>query len=377
MTTVPETHTPVPFLDLAAAHAPLRSLLLEEIGKIIDSSAFVNGAPVRAFEEEFAAYCGVDHCVGLASGLDGLRLGLAAAGVGPGDEVIVPAMTFVATWEAVSQVGATPVPVEVSAADYCLDPEAFAAAVTKRTAAVMPVHLYGQLADMAAIAPIAAKHDLLLVEDAAQAHGAERGSARAGSTGRVSAFSFYPGKNFGALGDAGALVTPDAVLADQARALREHGQRRKYHHDVVGWTARLDTIQAAALSVKLPLLDGWNAARRSVAAAYGAQLEGVGDLVLPPVAPASDPVWHLYVIRTADPVGLAEFLATRGIASGRHYPVPPHRTGAYESLGYAAGAFPVAERIAAECLSLPMFPTLTEAQVARACDAIREWFARP
>ena len=337
---------------------------------------FVNGEQVGTFEGSFAGYCGAKHCVGLASGLDALRLGLDAWGSKPGAKVIVPAMTFVATWEAVSQVGAVPVPVDVTAHDYALDPEAVEAALDDRTAAIMPVHLYGQMADVEALLDhLRIERRLVLVEDAAQAHGATRAGRRAGGSGHVSAFSFYPGKNLGAMGDAGALVTDDGKLAARVRALREHGQYRKYHHDEIGWTARLDTIQAAVLLRKLPLLDGWNEERRAIAASYCSGLDGVGDLVLPPIARDSQPVWHLFVVRTSDPEGLAAHLSEAGIATGRHYPEPPHLSRAYASLGYPAGAFPVAEAIARECLSLPIFPGMADELVDRVVDAVRDWFA--
>jgi dTDP-4-amino-4,6-dideoxygalactose transaminase len=364
----------VPFLDLSLQHAGLRADILDDVGAIIDSSAFVNGPQVADFERAFATYCGAEHCVGVASGLDALRIVLLGLGVGPGDEVIVPAMTFVATWEAVTQVGATPVPVDVGPGDYCLDPDAVSTALTPRTAAVLPVHLFGQMADMKSIGDLARRSSLLVVEDAAQAHGAARDGQVAGAEGHA-AFSFYPGKNLGAMGDAGAIVTADAALARRARALREHGQERKYHHDEVGWTARLDTIQATVLLRKLPLLDEWNSARRAVADRYADELAGVGDLVLPETVLGAEHVWHVYVIRTADPVGLGAHLAGLGIASGRHYPEPPHLSRAYESLGYGPGTFPVAESIARECLSLPLFPGMSEAQQADVVQALRAWFS--
>jgi dTDP-4-amino-4,6-dideoxygalactose transaminase len=309
----------------------------------------------------------------VASGLDALRLALVGFGLEPGDEVIVPAMTFIATFEAVTQAGGVPVPVDVSELDYCMDAGAAEAALTERTRVLMPVHLYGRVADMAALDRLARARRLDVLEDACQAHGAARGAARAGTTGRAGAFSFYPAKNLGAMGDAGALVTDDAALADTMRALREHGQRRKYVHDLVGWTSRLDTVQAAVLLRKLPLLDDWNAQRRAAADQYADGLAGVGDLVLPDVGDRGQ-VWHLFVIRTADRDGLAEHLATRGIASGRHYPEAPHLSAPYAHLGFAKGSFPVAERLADEGLSLPIFPGITEAQVDRVIEGVRAWF---
>ncbi len=365
---------PVPFLDLPAAHSGDRDAILADIAQLLDSCAFTNGPAVAEFEHAFAEYCGTRDSIGLASGLDALRLALLAAGLEPGDEVVVPAMTFVATFEAVTQAGGTPVVVDVLEDDYCLDPAAAAAAVGERTRALLPVHLYGQVADVQALGVLAAERSLFLLEDACQAHGAVRDGVRAGTAGAAAAFSFYPGKNLGAIGDAGGLVTDDATLADAVRALREHGQRRKYHHDVEGYTARLDTIQALVLLRKLPLLDGWNEGRRSVARAYTERLAGVGDLRLPPVAPGSEPVWHLYVVRTADPEALAEHLRAKGIASGRHYPVPPHLTAAYRRLGHRDGEFPVAEAIAREGLSLPIFPSLSDEQVERVVRGVAEFF---
>jgi dTDP-4-amino-4,6-dideoxygalactose transaminase len=370
-----KTRTSVPFLDLRAIHEPLRESLLTEISGVVDSSAFINGPPVAEFERAFAAYCGMAEAVGLASGLDALRLGLIAAGIERGDEVLVPANTFIATFEAVSQAGGLPVPVDVSESDWNVDVEQAETAVTALARFVLPVHLYGQLADMRALMRLAARHDLRVLEDACQAHGAERDGFRAGAVGFAGAFSFYPGKNLGAFGDAGALVTNDPNLAARLRALREHGQRAKYEHELEGWTARLDTIQALVLLRKLEHLDGWNAERRAAASFYSQSLEEVGDLRLPPVAPGSDPVWHLYVIRTRDPAGLGDFLRERGIGTGRHYPQPPHLSEAYGHLGYAEGAFPVSEGLARECLSLPIFPGISEEQLEAVVSAVAAYFA--
>jgi dTDP-3-amino-3,4,6-trideoxy-alpha-D-glucose transaminase len=364
----------VPFVDLAPSHAPVADAILRDIAELVGSGAFSNGPQVAAFEREFAAYCGVEHCVGLASGLDALRLALLAAGIAPGDEVIVPANTFVATFEAISQAGGVPVPADVSERDYNLDPAAVEAAITPRTRFLLPVHLYGQLADMRALMEIAARHGLLVLEDACQAHGATRDGVRAGAAGHSAAFSFYPSKNLGAFGDAGALVTPDAELAGLMRALREHGQRAKYRHELEGYTARLDTIQAIALSHKLPLLDGWNEDRRGQAASYTERLAGVGDLELPPVAENSEPVWHLYPVRTAEPERLGAFLGERSVGTSRHYPEPAHLSGAYRHLGYAEGAFPVSEAIARECLSLPVFPGMREEQLEATVAAVEAFF---
>jgi dTDP-4-amino-4,6-dideoxygalactose transaminase len=364
----------VPFLDLAPSHAPLKKAVLAEIDELFDTGAFTNGPAVARFEEAFAVYCGVSHCVGVASGLDALRLGLLATGLEPGDEVVVPAATFVATLEAVTQAGGAPRLADVTEDDYALDPACAADAIGPRTHALLPVHLYGQMADMRALDALAERTGVALVEDACQAHGAEREGLRAGSVGTASAFSFYPGKNLGAAGDAGAFVTNDENAAAHVRALREHGQTAKYVHALEGWTARLDTIQAVFLSHKLPLLDGWNEQRRAAAAYYAESLAGVGDLRLPPIAAASAPVWHLYVVRTADPTALQLFLRERAIGTGRHYPDPVHLTEAYARLGYREGDFPVAEALSRECLSLPIFPGISEAQLAAVVDGVSSFF---
>jgi dTDP-4-amino-4,6-dideoxygalactose transaminase len=348
--------------------------LLTEIGELLDTAAFTNGPKVTAFESAFAAYCGTEHCVGVSSGLDALRLGLLATGLEPGNEVLVPAMTFVATLEAVTQAGGVPVVVDVCEDDYCLDPSAAAGAIRGRTHSIMPVHLYGQMADMRALRRLARDRDIAILEDACQAHGAERDGLGAGTASAAAAFSFYPGKNLGAAGDAGALVTSDASTAGHVRALREHGQTAKYVHTHQGFTARLDAMQALVLSHKLPLLDEWNEQRRAAAAFYASGLEGVGDLTLPPVADDSAPVWHLYVVRTAEPERLAAYLGERGIGTGRHYPDAVHLTEAYAWLGYAAGDFPVAEALAREVLSLPMFPGISEEQLDAVVETVRTFF---
>ena len=366
----------VPFLDLRPSHEGLKATLLEEIAQLVDRGAFTNGPQVAAFEQAFAAYCETPFCVGVASGLDGLRLALLAAGIEPGDEVVVPAQTFVATYEAVTQAGGRPLPVDVSEVDYGLDAEAATDVLGPRTRFLLPVHLYGQMADMPALQALAGRHGLAIVEDACQAHGARRDGLRAGAGGLAAAFSFYPGKNLGAFGDAGALVTLDEGLARRVVALREHGQSRKYVHDAEGYTARLDTIQALVLLRKLSFLDLWNEQRRAAAAFYDAELEGVGDLRLPPVATDSEPVWHLYVVRTADPESLGAFLRERGIGTGRHYPHPPHLSPAYERLGHRRGSFPVAESLADECLSLPLFPGIREEQLTAVGAAVADYFRR-
>jgi dTDP-4-amino-4,6-dideoxygalactose transaminase len=365
----------VPFLDLRAIHASLKDAILADVSDLIDSSAFSNGPAVREFEDAFSRYCGTAAAVGVGSGLDALRLALIAGGLERGAEVIVPAGTFIATVEAVTQAGGVPVLVDMHDDDLNLDVQAAQSAIGSRTQALLPVHLYGQMADMRGLSRIAAAQGLLLLEDACQAHGASRDGIRAGRAGTAGAFSFYPGKNLGAMGDAGALATSDLALAERVCALREHGQRRKYHHDEPGYTARLDTIQALVLLNKLPSLDGWNAERRRAASAYLEGLSGMGDLVMPPVPAGSEPVWHLFVIRTAQPEALAAFLRDRGIASGRHYPQPIHMTGAYRHLGHRLGDFPVAERLGREGLSLPIYPGISDGQVEAVVQAVRAYFA--
>ena len=366
----------VPFLDLATAHRHLKAEVLEAISDLIDTAAFTGGPAVREFEEAFADFVGTRFAVGLASGLDALRLALLAAEIRPGDEVIVPANTFIATLEAVTQAGGRPVVVDMSEADWNIDAADVDAAVSPRTRFLMPVHLYGQMADMRSLEAIARRHELTIVEDACQAHGAKRDGLGAGTVGRAAAFSFYPGKNLGAFGDAGALTTGDEGLAEEVRALREHGQRAKYSHDREGYTARLDAIQAVVLLKKLAFLEEWNDERSAIASRYLEALADVGDLELPPVAPGSSPVWHLFVVRTRNPLALAAFLHDRGIATGRHYPEPVHLTGAYSWLGHGRGSFPRAERHAERVVSLPIFPGMSLEQADAVTAAVRAFFDR-
>jgi dTDP-4-amino-4,6-dideoxygalactose transaminase len=363
----------VPFVDLRPANGGVKDRIRKRISETIDRGDFIDGLAVAEFETRFAGYCGLRHCVGVSSGLDALRLALAATGLEPGAGVIVPAHTFAATFEAVIQAGGTPVVVDIDEADLNLD-----LAATERAAAgathVVPVHLYGQMADMTALVRIAGEHGLQIVEDACQAHGARRDEVGPGQVSRAAAFSFYPAKNLGAMGDAGALVTDDGGLAAHVRALRVHGETRKYHHDFVGWTARLDTIQAIVLDEKLPLLDDWNRQRREAARHYLDRLADLDGLRLPTVPEGSDPVWHLFVVRVAEPEALAAFLSDRGIETGRHYPEPPHLTPAYRSLGHGEGDFPVAEALAREGLSLPIYPGIAEAQLDWVGRSLHDYF---
>jgi dTDP-4-amino-4,6-dideoxygalactose transaminase len=352
----------------------VKQRILERIAQTIDRGDFTNGEAVAEFEQRFADYCGLRYCVGVSSGLDALHLSLAASGIAPGDGVIVPASTFAATFEAVIQAGGSPIVVDIADLDYNLDVRQTESAASAGATHILPVHLYGQMADMRELSRVAEAHGLEIVEDACQAHGARRDGLSAGRVARAAAFSFYPAKNLGAMGDAGALVTDDAELAAAVQALREHGETRKYHHEYVGYTARLDTIQAIVLLEKLPLLDEWNRQRRDAARFYEQSLSEIDDLRLPAVSEGSEPVWHLYVVRTPQPDLLAAFLADRGIQTARHYPQPPHLAPAYRSLGFAPGDFPVAEALAREALSLPVYPGISDAQLEWVCEAINDYF---
>jgi dTDP-4-amino-4,6-dideoxygalactose transaminase len=364
----------VPFVDLGPASAAVKERVLERIAQTLDKGDFLNGDAVGEFERRFAKFTGRTHCVGVSSGLDALRLSLLASGINRGDGVIVPAGTFAATFEAILQAGGRPIVVDVSDEDYNLDVGEVETAAAAGAGYVLPVHLYGQMADMRAIARIAEQHGLAIIEDACQAHGASRGGLTAGQGSLAAAFSFYPAKNLGAMGDAGALVTDDDELASCARALRVHGETRKYHHEHVGYTARLDTIQAIVLVEKLPLLAEWNRQRQAAARFYAEGLPELDGLRLPTASAGSEPVWHVYVVRVSDPEGLAGFLAERGIQTGRHYPEPVHLSPAYRDLGFAAGDFPVAEALAREALSLPLYPGISERQLEWVCEAVRDYF---
>lgn len=353
----------IPFLDLKAPHVELREEIAEAIDRVVSSGWYILGPEVDAFEAEYAAYCDASHCVGLANGLDALHLALRALDVGPGDEVIVPSNTYIATWLAVSQCGATPVPVEPLEATYNIDPALIEAAITPRTKVILPVHLYGQPADMDPILAIARKHGLRVLEDGAQAHGARYKGKRIGAHGDVVAWSFYPGKNLGALGDGGAITTNDPEIADSIRVLRNYGSRVKYVNEVQGYNSRLDPIQAAVLRVKLEHLDAWNARRADVARAYLEGLEGSG-LILPHVPEWAEPAWHLFVVRHKQRDALQQRLTEASVGNLIHYPIPPHKQQAYAEAGFAVDAFPMASCMANEVLSLPMGPHLMTEQAA-------------
>ena len=361
----------IPFLDLKGPYLELKEELDEAIARVVSSGWFVGGPEVDAFEAEYAAYCGATHCVGVANGLDALHLALRAMDVGPGDEVIVPSNTYIATWLAVSQCGATPVPVEPDARTCNIDPALIEAAITPATRVILPVHLYGQPADMAAILAIARQHGLRVLEDGAQAHGARYRSQRLGAHGDAVAWSFYPGKNLGAMGDGGAVTTNDAQLADRLRVLRNYGSRVKYVNEVQGTNSRLDPLQAAILRVKLAHLDDWNERRRAIAARYRQGLAGRG-LSLPQVPDWAEPVWHLYVVQHPQRDALQQQLQAAGVGTLIHYPIPPHLQQAYAVAGFAQGQFPKAEQMASQCLSLPIGPHLADAQAGAVISAVNE-----
>jgi dTDP-4-amino-4,6-dideoxygalactose transaminase len=361
----------VRFVDLAAQHQPLADELVAAFRSVVSAGGFVLGDELTSFEEEFAAYSETRFAVGPDSGLSALELVLRASGIGPGDEVITAANTFAATVFAIAHAGARPVLVDVDPVAHTLDPELFSAAVTRRTRAVIPVHLYGHPAAMDPIREIAAAHDILVFEDACQAHGARYRGARVGSLSTGAAFSFFPAKNLGAFGDGGIVVTDHEELADALRVLRNYGQRSKYDHVSIGFNRRLDTLQAAILRIKLRRLDGWNEARRHIAATYGRLLGGQAGLTIPTASGDVEPAWHLYVIRVRDRDALRAFLESRGIATGIHYPVPIHLLPACRYLGYPRGRFPVTERLAGEILSLPMYPELRDDAIERICVEIQ------
>ncbi len=360
----------VPFLDLKAAYAELKPEIDEACQRVIQSGWFVMGDELKGFEQEFASYCEAADCIGVGNGLDALHLILRAMEIGSGDEVIVASNTYIATWLAVSYAGAIPVPVEPDDRTFNLDPVQIESAITARTRAIIAIHLYGQPADMDPINELAKKYGLKVIEDAAQAHGARYKDRVAGSLANAAAFSFFPGKNLGALGDGGAIVTNDPQLADRVRVLRNYGSRVKYYNEVKGFNSRLDELQAALLRTKLIHLTEWNERRKRVAEFYSQTLEGVADLVLPHAPDWTNPVWHLFVVRHPERDRLQQHLANASIGTLIHYPLPPHLQAAYAEFGYGPGAFPRAEKIAAEALSLPMGPHLTQSQAQYVVDTL-------
>jgi dTDP-4-amino-4,6-dideoxygalactose transaminase len=362
----------VPFLDLKSQNALLRGEINSAIQEVIDSGAFAGGPFVVDFETDFAAYCESPHAIGVGSGTEALWLSLLALGVGPGDDVITVPNTFIATAEAITFCGARPVLVDVDERTYTMDPVALEKCITPRTKAIIPVHLFGQPADMDPILEVASRHGLYVVEDACQAHGAEYKGRKVGTLGDAGCFSFYPGKNLGAFGEAGAVVTSNSELQEKIRVLRDHGQVRKYHHAVIGWNGRMDGIQAAILRVKLRYLEKGNQLRRSHAAHYDRAFGGVEGVVIPAKSASVQHVYHIYAIRVQERDELMRFLTKSGVGYGVHYPVPIHLQEAYRSLGYQPGTFPIAERCAVEYVSLPMFPELTPEQVDVVVEAVKE-----
>lgn len=363
----------IPFLDLARLHQLIRNPLDAAYHRVMDSGWFIVGPELEAFEGEFSQYCEVKHCIGVGNGLEALHLLLRAYDIGPGDEVIVPSNTFIATWLAVTQCGATPVPVEPSIHTHNIDPALIESVITSRTRAIMPVHLYGQPADMDPISEIAARHGLIVIEDAAQAQGARYKGRRVGSLGNSAATSFYPGKNLGALGDGGAVLTNDDVIAEKVKQLRNYGSKVKYQHDLAGYNSRLDEMQAAFLRVKLDVLDDWNMRRREIAAQYS-KLLAAADIGLPFVPKYAEPVWHLYVICSKQRDALKAHLEQQGISTIVHYPIPPHRQACYQ--GFHGHALPLADALAGQVLSLPMSPAMNTEEVELVALAVLNFFER-
>lgn len=363
----------ISFLDLTNLNQNLDEQFHGALERVLSSGQLILGPELSQFERAYANYCEVDHCIGVGNGLDALQLTLRAYGIGPGDEVIVPSNTYIATWLAVSHVGATVIPVEPSLPSYNIDPNQIEAAVTPRTKAIIPVHLYGSPVDMDPILSFAQKRDIIVIDDCAQAHGGQYNGRKIGSIAHASAFSFYPGKNLGALGDGGAVTTNDSTIAAAIRRLRNYGSEKKYHNETMGVNSRLDEIQAAFLSEKLPHLDDWNARRQVIATLYDTALSDCADLTLPCSADTGKHVWHAYVVRHNHRDDLALHLKEAGIGTLIHYPVPPHLQPAYRHLRFRPGDFPIAEKIHQEVLSLPMHPLLTESDVEKVADAVRSF----
>jgi len=366
----------IPFLDLATPYQELQVELDAAYRRVMESGWYILGGEVDAFERDFSAFCGAKHCIGVANGLDALHLILRAYGIGDGDEVIVPSNTYIATWLAVSYAGARPVPVEPVAATYNIDFAQIESAITPRTRAILVVHLYGQTVDMDAILAIARRNNLKVVEDAAQAHGATYKQKQAGALGDAAGWSFYPGKNLGAFGDAGAVTTNDDQLAERIRVLRNYGSKVKYFNEIKGYNSRLDPLQAAFLRVKLKYLNDWNSRRKHVASQYITSLSDLPELTLPHVPEWIDPAWHLFVIRHSQRDALQKYLEEKGIGTLIHYPIPPHLSDAYHDAGYKINDFPVAENIAQTVLSIPMGPHLASYQMDQVISAIRAFHGK-
>ena len=365
----------VPILDLKPAYLELRAELDAAYQRVMDSGWLLLGKELEAFEAEYAASIGVKHCIGVANGLEAMQLVLMALGVGAGDEVIVPSNGYIATWLAATHVGARPVPCEPDPRTYNLDPARLTAAITARTKVILPIHLYGQTADMDAINALAAARGVFVLEDAAQSHGAKHRGRAAGSLGHAAGVSFYPSKNLGAMADGGAVTTNDDALADKLRHLRNYGSKVRYQNEYLGLNSRLSELQAAFLRVKLRHLADWNGRRAQQAARYFDALRGTGDLVLPHVPSWAEPCWHLFVVRSVRREALQKHLANAGVGTQVHYPVPPHLSLAYASAGWERGDFPLAEQLAGEVLSLPVGPHISLEQIDYVCAQVREFFA--
>jgi dTDP-4-amino-4,6-dideoxygalactose transaminase len=366
----------IPFLDMKYPYLELKNELDAAYLRVMESGWYIGGEEVETFERDFAAYCGARYCVGVGNGLEALHLILRAYEIGPGDEVIVPSNTYIASWLAVTYAGATPVPVEPNLETYNIDISRISAAITTKTRAVMPVHLYGQPACMDEILEIAQKHSLHVIEDSAQSQGGVYAGRKTGNLGSAAGFSFYPGKNLGALGDAGAVVTNDTDLAHKVRVLSNYGSQKKYYNEIKGFNSRLDPLQAAFLKVKLKYLDNWNERRRKIADFYLKNLRGVSNLILPGVSPDAFHVWHIFLVRHPKRNRLQEYLAQNGIGTLIHYPIPPHLSDAYQDLGYKEKAFPLAELIANTALSIPMGPHLSLDDAAVVVEEIRSFCAQ-
>lgn len=364
----------VPFLELKPAYDELRADMDAAYHRVMESGWFIFGQELAGFEREYAAAVGTRHCLGVANGLEALQLSLLAADIGPGDEVIVPSHTYIASWLAVSQVGATLVPCEPDPETWALDPSKVSRCLTPRTRAILPVHLYGQVGDLAALRALTDPRGLWLIEDSAQSHGATSRGLQSGALGHIAGVSFYPSKNLGAWGDAGAVLTSSDAVAERIRRLRNYGSTVRYHHEEKGINSRLSELQAAFLRVKLRRLDDWNRRRAVLAAQYFEALHGVGDLVFPKIPEWSRPVWHLFVVRTRRREALQRFLTDHGVATQIHYPIPPHLSGAYRDRGWQRGDFPLAEALADEVLSLPIGPHHTAEQIAHVTRSIRAFF---
>lgn len=364
----------IPFLQFDGMHKPLKAEMQDAFSKFYDRSWYILGEEVKAFEQEYAQYNDVQRCVGVSNGLDALHIALMALGIGKGDEVIVPSNTYIATVLAISYVGATPVFVEPDITTYNIDPAKIEAAITTRTKAIMPVHLYGQCCEMQQIMDIAENNSLFVVEDNAQSQGSAYNNKKAGAWGHINGTSFYPGKNLGALGDAGAVTTNDEQLALKSATLRNYGSQKKYYNEVIGHNMRLDELQASFLRIKLQHLDEWTSQRVKIAQWYDSALQGINDIILPETASGATHVYHLYVIRTEKRDKLQQHLTNAGIGTLIHYPIPPHMQEAYRHLGYKKGDFPIAETIADTCLSLPLWPGMTEEMVNEVANSIKTFF---